>query len=169
MVALLADDAGCPGGGAMASAPVLAGWEEGKAVGSATGRKDGAEGARPVTGGFRGMAGKHGQGRLAPCRVELGKSGIRMGGTITRHRSRHRGTIGGTIAGAARMRMVRQLPAPRFAVIPPAFASTACFCRSCRWPRGPYWMMPPPRHTSPSYSTADWPGVTAHCASSKRS
>lgn len=28
-----------------------------------------------------------------------------------------------------------------------------------------YTMMPPPRHTSPSYSTADWPGVTAHCAS----
>jgi len=22
---------------------------------------------------------------------------------------------------------------------------------------------PPPRQTSPSYSTADWPGVTAHC------
>jgi hypothetical protein len=31
----------------------------------------------------------------------------------------------------------------------------------------PAAMMPPPRHTSPSYSTADWPGVTAHCASGK--
>jgi hypothetical protein len=30
-------------------------------------------------------------------------------------------------------------------------------------------MIPPPRHTSPSYSTADWPGVTAHCGSSKLS
>jgi signal transduction histidine kinase/DNA-binding response OmpR family regulator len=29
-------------------------------------------------------------------------------------------------------------------------------------------MTPPPRHTSPSYSTADWPGVTAHCDSPKR-
>ena len=28
---------------------------------------------------------------------------------------------------------------------------------------------PPPRHTSPSYSTADCPGVTAHWASGKRS
>ena len=27
---------------------------------------------------------------------------------------------------------------------------------------------PPPRHTSPLYSTADWPGVTAHCGSGKR-
>jgi hypothetical protein len=26
-------------------------------------------------------------------------------------------------------------------------------------------MIPPPRQTSPSYSTADWPGVTAHWAS----
>jgi hypothetical protein len=30
-------------------------------------------------------------------------------------------------------------------------------------------IIPPPRHTSPSYSTADCPGVTAHCASVKRS
>ena len=29
-------------------------------------------------------------------------------------------------------------------------------------------MTPPPRHTSPSYSTALCPGVTAHCASPKR-
>lgn len=28
---------------------------------------------------------------------------------------------------------------------------------------------PPPRHTSPSYSTADWPGVTAHCGCANRS
>ena len=28
---------------------------------------------------------------------------------------------------------------------------------------------PPPRHTSPSYSTADWPGVTAHCGASNAS
>ena len=28
-------------------------------------------------------------------------------------------------------------------------------------------IIPPPRHTSPSYSTADWPGVTAHCGCGK--
>ena len=30
-------------------------------------------------------------------------------------------------------------------------------------------MIPPPRHTSPSYSTADCPGVAAHCGWSNRS
>ncbi len=35
---------------------------------------------------------------------------------------------------------------------------------------GPYVRLlitPPPRQTSPSYSTADCPGVTAHCGSLK--
>jgi len=30
-------------------------------------------------------------------------------------------------------------------------------------------MMPPPRQTSPSYRTTDWPGVTAHCGVSNAS
>jgi hypothetical protein len=33
------------------------------------------------------------------------------------------------------------------------------------WTLGTRAMTPPPRQTSPSYSTADWPGVTAHCGS----
>jgi hypothetical protein len=31
------------------------------------------------------------------------------------------------------------------------------------------WITPPPRQTSPSYSTADCPGVTAHCGALKSS
>lgn len=52
-----------------------------------------------------------------------------------------------------------QLPSKKaaslpFCCLPQSLGSTAA-------------MMPPPRHTSPSYSTADCPGVTAHWASGK--
>src|SRR5690606_15088674 len=34
--------------------------------------------------------------------------------------------------------------------------------KTCARPGRHQAMMPPPRQISPSYSTADWPGVTAH-------
>ena len=40
---------------------------------------------------------------------------------------------------------------------------------ACVLPDSADSMIPPPRQISPSYSTADWPGVTAHCASSNAS